>query len=114
MSKGIDKIDKRTNNGGHSTKSLDPNDRRKNQFKDVMNDVMSREDLGKVFKTLFSEAIDGNMTAAKLLLEYSTVKPTAQVEIKATMSAGIDFKSLIGFGVEDDYIIDIESTDEEE
>ena len=114
MSKGIDKIDKRTNNGGHSTKSLDPNDRRKNQFKDVMNDVMSREDLGEVFKTLFSQAIDGNMTAAKLLLEYSTVKPTAQVEIKATMSAGIDFKSLIGFGVEEDYTIEVESTDEEE
>ena len=114
MSKGIDKIDKRANNGGHSTKSLDPNDRRKNQFKDVMSDVMSREDLGEVFKTLFSEAIDGNMQAAKLLLEYSTVKPTAQVEIKATMSAGIDFKSLIGFGVEDDYIIEVESTDEEE
>jgi hypothetical protein len=114
MSKGIDKIDKRTNNGGHSTRSLDPNDRRKNQFKDVMGDVLTREDLGEVFKTLFSEAIDGNMTAAKLLLEYSTVKPTAQVEIKATMSAGIDFKSLIGFGVEDDYIIEVESTDEEE
>ena len=67
-----------------------------------------------MFKTLFSEAIDGNMTAAKLLLEYSTVKPTAQVEIKATMSAGIDFKSLIGFGVEEDYTIEVESTDEEE
>jgi hypothetical protein len=114
MSKDISKIDKRTNNGGHSTKSLDPNDRRKNQFKDVMNDVMSREDLGKVFKTLFAEAIDGNMTAAKLLLEYSTVKPTAQVEIKATMSAGIDFKSLIGFGVEEDYTIEVENTNEEE
>tara|TARA_B110000037_G_scaffold203094_1_gene245856 strand:- start:105 stop:446 length:342 start_codon:yes stop_codon:yes gene_type:complete len=113
MGKDISKIDKRTNNGGHSTKSLDPNDRRKNQFKDVMNDVMSREDLGKVFKTLFNEAIDGNMTAAKLLLEYSTVKPTAQVEIKATMEAGIDFKSLIGFGTDDDYTIDIENNEEE-
>ncbi len=67
MSKGIDKIDKRTNNGGHSTKSLDPNDRRKNQFKDVMNDVMSREDLGKVFKTLFNEAIDELLDAEAYL-----------------------------------------------
>ena len=44
----VGKIDKRTNNGGHSTKSLDPNDRRKNQFKDVMQDSMSRDELGKV------------------------------------------------------------------
>ena len=113
MKKGIKKIDKRAGNGGHSTKSLNPNDGRKNQFKDVMNDVVTREDLGKVFRTLFNEAIDGNMQASKLLLEYSTIKPTAQVEIKATMEAGIDFKSLIGFGTDDDYTIDIDNDEEE-
>ena len=43
----VDKIDKRVNNGGHSTKSLDPNDRRKNQFKDVMQDNLSRDELRK-------------------------------------------------------------------
>jgi len=109
MSKEIKKIDGRVANGGHSTKSLDPNDRRKNQFKDVMQDSMSREELSLVFRTLFEEAVDGNIQAAKLLLEYSTVKPTAQVEINGTLSAGIDFKSLIGFGVDDDYTIDIEN-----
>jgi|TARA_R110000751_G_scaffold254829_1_gene354368 hypothetical protein len=113
MKKGIKKIDKRVSNGGHSTKSLNPNDGRKNQFKEVMNDVVTREDLGKVFRTLFNEAIDGNMQASKLLLEYSTIKPTAQVEIKATMEAGIDFKSLIGFGTDDDYTIDINNDEEE-
>ncbi len=113
MDKGIKKVDGRIGNGGHSTKSLDPNDRRKNQFKDVMQDSMSREELGKVFRTLFNEAIDGNIQAAKLLLEYSTVKPTAQVEIKATMAAGIDFKSLIGFGVNDDYTIEVDGESDE-
>ena len=110
MSKDIKKIDKRTNNGGHSTKSLDPNDRRKNQFKDVMQDNLSRDELGKVFRVLYDEAIDGNIQAGKLLLEYSTVKPTAQVEISANLSAGIDFRNLIGFGVDNDVTIDI--TDE--
>ena len=113
--KAIKKIDKRTNNGGHSTKSLDPNDRRKNQFKDVMQDSMSREELGQVFRVLYGEAMDGNMGAAKLLLEYSTVKPTAQVELTANLSAGIDFKNLIGFGIDEDIIIDVTdetSTDE--
>jgi len=115
MSKAIKKIDKRANNGGHSTKSLDPNDRRKNQFKDVMQDSMSREELGKVFRVLYNEAIDGNIQAGKLLLEYSTVKPTAQVEISANLSAGIDFRNLIGFGIDDDVTIDVTdetSTDE--
>ena len=106
----VGKIDKRTNNGGHSTKSLDPNDRRKNQFKDVMQDSMTRDELGKVFRVLYNEAIDGNIQAGKLLLEYSTVKPTAQVEISANLSAGIDFRNLIGFGVDNDVTIDI--TDE--
>jgi len=115
MDKGIKKIDKRANNGGHSTKSLDPNDRRKNQFKDVMQDNLSRDELGKVFRVLYNEAIDGNIQAGKLLLEYSTVKPTAQVEISANLSAGIDFRNLIGFGIDDDVTIDVTdetSTDE--
>ena len=103
----VDKIDKRANNGGHSTKSLDPNDRRKNQFKDVMQDNLSRDELGKVFRVLYNEAIDGNIQAGKLLLEYSTVKPTAQVEISANLSAGIDFRNLIGFGIDDTVIIDV-------
>ena len=107
MAKDISKIDKRTNNGGHSTKSLDPNDRRKNQFKDVMQDNLSRDELGKVFRVLYDEAIDGNIQAGKLLLEYSTVKPTAQVEISANLSAGIDFRNLIGFGIDDEVTIDI-------
>ena len=107
MAKDIKKIDKRTNNGGHSTKSLDPNDRRKNQFKDVMQDNLSRDELGKVFRVLYDEAIDGNIQAGKLLLEYSTVKPTAQVEISANLSAGIDFRNLIGFGIDDEVTIDI-------
>ena len=110
MNKAIKKIDGRTANGGHSTKSLDPNDRRKNQFKDVMQEAMSRDELSKVFRTLYTEAVDGNIQAAKLLLEYSTIKPTSQVEIK--MAAGIDFKSLIGFGVDDDYTIDVDDNEE--
>ena len=116
MAKDISKIDKRTNNGGHSTKSLDPNDRRKNQFKDVMQDSMTRDELGKVFRVLYDEAIDGNIQAGKLLLEYSTVKPTAQVEISANLSAGIDFRNLIGFGIDDEVTIDItnETTTDEQ
>ena len=110
---GNRRIGKRANNGGHSTKSLNPNDRRKNQFKDVMQDTITREELGQVFMMLYGEAMDGNMSASKLLLEYSTVKPTAQVEISATMSAGINFKDLIGFGIDETVTIDITEESEE-
>lgn len=107
---GDRRIGKRANNGGHSTKSLNPNDRRKNQFKDVMQDTVTRDELGQVFRMLYGEALDGNMSASKLLLEYSTVKPTAQVELTANLSAGINFKDLIGFGIDETVTIDI--TDE--
>ena len=70
MSKGIKKIDKRTNNGGHSTKSLDPNDRRKNQFKDVMQQAQKNR-----LKTIRDEALKQlDATRAMLLSQQNQNK----------------------------------------
>tara|TARA_R110000796_G_scaffold42899_11_gene105665 strand:- start:727 stop:1095 length:369 start_codon:yes stop_codon:yes gene_type:complete len=98
------KVDKRKFNGGNSTKSLKPIDRRKNNFRGVIEDSISREELSGVFRVIYDKAIAGDLAAAKMLLEYSTVKPTTTVEVKGDTIIGIDFKNLVGFGMTEDYI----------
>tara|TARA_R110000744_G_scaffold196946_1_gene316262 strand:+ start:52 stop:411 length:360 start_codon:yes stop_codon:yes gene_type:complete len=98
------KLDKRKFNGGNSTKSTKPTDKRKNHFRDVITESISREELSTVFRVIYDKAVEGDLAAAKMLLEYSTVKPTTTVEVKGDTIVGIDFRNLIGFGKEEDYI----------
>jgi hypothetical protein len=98
------KVDKRKFNGGNSTKSNKPTDKRKNHFRDVIEESISREELSGVFRVIYDKAIQGDLAAAKMLLEYSTVKPTTTVEVKGDTIVGIDFRNLIGFGMTEDYI----------
>lgn len=74
--------DKRKYNGnkGHSTKAKGA-DKRKNEYKDVVKEVVSTYQLKRVLKMLLGKAIkDQDTTSAKLLLEYSLGKPTERVE----------------------------------
>ena len=82
------KVDKRKFNGGNSTKSTKP----------------TREELSGVFRVIYDKAIQGDLAAAKVLLEYSIVKPTTTVEVKGDTIIGIDFKNLVGFGMTEDFI----------
>lgn len=74
-------MDKRKNNGGNSTKSKGV-DKRKNPYKDVINDVVTYDELAKVLKMLLGKAItEEDVPAAKLLLEYSLGKPKETKDI---------------------------------
>ena len=74
-------MDGRKNNGGNSTKAKGV-DKRKNEYKDVVNQVMTTENLCKVLNMLFNKAIkDEDTPAAKLLLEYSLGKPKETKDI---------------------------------
>lgn len=75
-------MDKRKNNGGNSTKAKGI-DKRKNPYKDVVNDVITAEQLEKILKMLLGKAInEEDISASKLLLEYSLGKPKETKDIK--------------------------------
>ena len=74
-------MDKRKQNGGHSTKTKGA-DKRKNEYKDVVKSVVTVEKLAEVLKMLLGKAIDEqDIPASKLLLEYSLGKPTETKDI---------------------------------
>jgi len=74
-------MDKRKENGGHSTKTNGV-DKRKNEYKNVLNDALTEEDLKDVIKMLLRRSIKKDDTgAAKILMEYYLGKPQASVDV---------------------------------
>ncbi len=74
-------MDKRKQNGGHSTKTKGA-DKRKNEYKDIVKSVVTVEKLADVLKMLLGKAIDEqDIPASKLLLEYALGKPTETKDI---------------------------------
>ena len=74
-------MDKRKNNGGHSTKTKGA-DKRKNEYRDVVKSVVTVDKLAEVLKMLLGKAInEQDIPASKLLLEYSLGKPTETKDI---------------------------------
>ena len=67
-------------NGGWSTKSKGI-DRRKNPFKQLINEATSQENFIAVFQTLEASAMSGDVQSAKLYLEYTVGKPMQSVDI---------------------------------
>ena len=73
-------MDKRKNNGGHSTKTKGI-DKRKNEYKSVLENALTHEDLQKVVKMLYGKAINNeDVPASKILLEYYLGKPKETIE----------------------------------
>ena len=90
-------MDKRKNNGGHSTKAVGV-DRRKNLFKNVLSDTLTAQQLGGVFKMLYAKAIeDEDVQAAKLIIEYAIGKPTQQLDVTGEHKISRDLTSLVSF-----------------
>lgn len=81
-----DMEDKRRNNGGHSTKSVGL-DKRKNKYKGALDDASSLEDVVRVINALKINAFAGDVTAAKIYLEYYLGKPTVSIESEVTVIA---------------------------
>jgi hypothetical protein len=98
-------MDGRKNNGnkGHSTKAKGA-DKRKNQYKDAVEQAASIEDVADVLKMLLSKAkIKQDVKAAQLFLEYTIGKPKQEMDINSTEGLSINFVDLIkSFGADQD------------
>lgn len=96
-------MDKRKNNGGHSTKAKG-SDKRKNQYRDAVEQAASVEDVADVLKMLLSKAkTKQDVKAAQLFLEYTIGKPKQEMDINSSEGLSINFVDLIkSFGTDQD------------
>jgi len=91
-------MDGRKNNGGNSTKAKGV-DKRMNQYKDVVNNALTHEDLTEVFKMLYEKAtVKGDVKAAQILIEYTVGKPVQQTDVTSGgRSIGFSIKDIVDF-----------------
>ena len=92
-------MDKRKFNGnkGHSTKAKG-SDKRKNQYRDALEQANTVEDVVEVLKMVKNKAVEKQcIQASKLFLEYYLGKPETSIDIKSTEGVNIDFKELFKF-----------------
>ena len=98
-------MDGRKNNGnkGHSTKAKGA-DKRKNQYKDAVEQAATIDDVADVLKMLLSKAkTKQDVKAAQLFLEYTIGKPKQEMDINSTEGLSINFVDLIkSFGTDQD------------
>jgi hypothetical protein len=75
--------DKRAENGGHSTKTKEGViDKRKNEYKEALQEASTKEDVIKVIQMIYKKSIDDrDVTAAKLFLEYYLGKPKDTLDV---------------------------------
>ena len=89
-------MDKRKNNGGNSTKSKGV-DKRKNAYKDVLEDALTKDDIQSVVKMLFAKALEKDIPAAKIIMEYYLGKPLQTIDQNNThIIEDFDIKKLYG------------------
>ena len=90
-------MDKRKENGGHSTKAKGV-DKRKNEYKKAISEAVSYDDvvklLRKATKVALSEDKD-RLKAMQMVLEYTLGKPKESLDIQGSIENGLDFKELI-------------------
>ena len=71
----------RSENGGHSTKSKGF-DKRKNQYKEVLENALNADELTDVIKMLYLKATSfKDVAASKIILEYYLGKPIQPTDI---------------------------------
>jgi hypothetical protein len=90
-------MDKRKNNGnkGHSTKAIGV-DKRKNKYKDLLEDASTPEEVVEVIKKLKNVATEkGDVQAIKLFLEYYLGKPKESLEIEGKLDSGFNFNEML-------------------
>lgn len=74
-------MDKRKNNGGNSTKAKGL-DKRKNDYKQAIEDAFTHEDVIQVLNTMKNLSIsESDIQAAKVFLDYVVGKPNQQVDV---------------------------------
>ena len=88
-------MDKRKNNGGNSTKAIGV-DKRKNKYKDLLEDASTPEEVVEVIKKLKNVATEkGDVQAIKLFLEYYLGKPKESLEIEGKLDSGFNFNEML-------------------
>ena len=89
-------MDKRKENGGHSTKALGV-DKRKNEYKKVLEDALTSEQLIDVVKMLYKKATEKqDVKASQILMEYYLGKPKETIETTHNLN-NFNIKDLIDF-----------------
>ena len=79
-------MDKRKNNGGNSTKAKGI-DKRKNEYKNILNDALTINELTGVVKMLHKKAVnDLDVPAAKIILEYYLGKPVQTIDQNTSLN----------------------------
>ena len=76
-------MDKRKENGGHSTKAKDgKEDKRKNKYRDALDNAHTEGDVEKVINMVRNKALkDKDIQAGKLYLEYYVGKPKEGLDL---------------------------------
>lgn len=92
-------MDGRKNNGGNSTKSKSGIDKRKNEYRNLLDKALSNDDIEKVIKAMQKKAVkDEDVQAAKLILEYYLGKPTQTIEQNSNVNLlDVSIKDLFKF-----------------
>lgn len=90
------KEDKRKYNGGNSTKAKGL-DKRKNQYKIVLANTLTGDDLSNVVKMLYDKAISKqDVKAAQILMEYYLGKPKETIETTHNIT-DFNIKDIVNF-----------------
>jgi len=88
-------MDKRTQNGGHSTKTNGV-DKRKNEYRNALELAATIDNVVEVLKSVYIKATTRqDMAAAKLFLEYYLGKPKESVDIHTTGDSTVSFNDLL-------------------
>jgi len=90
-------MDKRKENGGHSTKSKGV-DKRKNEYKRAIENAISLDDVERALKKCIQIYIRDDkdrMQALKLILEYTVGKPKETVELEGGEGIGLSFNEML-------------------
>lgn len=75
-------MDKRKDNGGHSTKAKGKIDKRKNEYRSALKEAATKQDVIDVINMIKTKAIkEKDVQAGKLFLEYYIGKPKDEVDI---------------------------------
>ena len=76
-------MDKRKENGGHSTKAKDGKvDKRKNKYREALDNAHAEGDVEKVINMVRDKALkDKDIQAGKLYLEYYVGKPKEGLDL---------------------------------
>lgn len=90
-------MDKRKNNGGHSTKSKGI-DKRKNEYKKAVEEAISYDDVVALLKKATTIALSDKpdrLKAMQMILDYTLGKAKESIELSADVKADVLFSELV-------------------